>query len=409
MRVGVDTGGTFTDLVAADGRVVKVPSTPDDPAAAVRAAIGGISDTQPRPEVLAHGTTVATNALLERRGARVALVATQGFADEIEIARQARPSLYDPEVDRPAPLVERDLPEPGPGEVRVRVEASKKRLMTVLPRSVGTFLICRWLMSRKVSAVSRMRLISLSRASLARSYVSIPSSLVWSRPSASSCRTLRSSCIRISSSASRAFLRNALRIAVRLRRAGLIWGVGDPVNAESGGTEDEVIAATRKGKQILNVAAVGYNLFGAESLEFPRAAAAELQAMTSINEEAFAENMAAAALLAELGDEAGAAAALDRAVWINPFDRDAHTRLAELASRRGNHRVAVRERIALLALDPTDRVEALYQLAEAYAAAGDVASARREVLRALEQAPNYAKAQDLLLRLRSTRPPSSPP
>jgi N-methylhydantoinase A/oxoprolinase/acetone carboxylase beta subunit len=109
VRVGVDTGGTFNDLVAADGRVVKVPSTPDDPAAAVRAAIRSISDGHTRPEVLAHGTTVATNALLERRGARVALVATQGFADEIEIARQARPSLYDPEVDRPGPLVERDL------------------------------------------------------------------------------------------------------------------------------------------------------------------------------------------------------------------------------------------------------------------------------------------------------------
>ena len=60
-----------------------------------------------RPEVLAHGTTVATNALLERRGARVALVTTRGFADIIEIARQHRPSLYDPFVDRPIPLVPR--------------------------------------------------------------------------------------------------------------------------------------------------------------------------------------------------------------------------------------------------------------------------------------------------------------
>ena len=60
------------------------------------------------PDVLAHGTTVATNALLERRGARVALVATRGFADVIEIARQVRPSLYDPFADRPAPLVPRE-------------------------------------------------------------------------------------------------------------------------------------------------------------------------------------------------------------------------------------------------------------------------------------------------------------
>ena len=62
-----------------------------------------------RPSVLAHGTTVATNALLERRLGRVALVATRGFADVLEIARQARPSLYDARVDRPAPLVPREL------------------------------------------------------------------------------------------------------------------------------------------------------------------------------------------------------------------------------------------------------------------------------------------------------------
>ena len=138
-----------------------------------------------------------------------------------------------------------------------------------------------------------------------------------------------------------------------------------------------------------------------------RAAAAELQAMTSINDEAFAENMAAAATMLELNDRNGALAALDRAVWINPFDPEAHTKLAELAAQIPERRIAIRERRALLALDPTDRVEALYQLALAYADAGDMVSARREVLRALEQAPNYSKAQDLLLRIRSSRPPGS--
>ena len=103
MRVGIDSGGTFTDVVADDGRIVKVPSTPDDPGAAVRrrASPAGVG----RRRVLAHGTTVATNALLERPAARVALVTTAGFADVIEIARQDRPSLYDPFVDRPPPLV----------------------------------------------------------------------------------------------------------------------------------------------------------------------------------------------------------------------------------------------------------------------------------------------------------------
>src|SRR5690349_9472863 len=108
MRVGVDTGGTFSDVVTDTGAVRKLPSTPEDPAAAVREACGDLSHPA-RPAVLAHGTTVATNALLERRLGRVALVTTRGFADVIEIARQARPSLYDAHVDRPAPLVARDL------------------------------------------------------------------------------------------------------------------------------------------------------------------------------------------------------------------------------------------------------------------------------------------------------------
>jgi N-methylhydantoinase A/oxoprolinase/acetone carboxylase beta subunit len=105
VQVGVDTGGTFTDLVGDDGRTIKVSSTPEDPASAVREAVARFSET--RPTMLAHGTTVATNALLEGQGGRVALVATRGFADVIEIARQTRPSLYDQHVDRPPPLVPR--------------------------------------------------------------------------------------------------------------------------------------------------------------------------------------------------------------------------------------------------------------------------------------------------------------
>jgi N-methylhydantoinase A/oxoprolinase/acetone carboxylase beta subunit len=104
--VGADTGGTFTDLVDDDGRVHKVLSTPDDPARAIGEGIATLGES---PSLLAHGTTVATNALLERRGARVALIATEGFADVIEIARQVRPSLYDQFANRPEPLVPRDL------------------------------------------------------------------------------------------------------------------------------------------------------------------------------------------------------------------------------------------------------------------------------------------------------------
>ena len=105
VRAGIDTGGTFTDLVDDSGRVVKVSSTPDDPARAVRDALdaAGVDNL----DLLAHGTTVATNALIQRTGGRVALVTTRGFADIIEIARQVRPSLYDQHADRPAPLVPR--------------------------------------------------------------------------------------------------------------------------------------------------------------------------------------------------------------------------------------------------------------------------------------------------------------
>jgi len=99
-----------------------VLSTPDDPAAAVQQAVAafGALDASKAPKVakvLAHGTTVATNALLERTGATVALVTSEGFADVIEIARQDRPSLYDPFADRPSPLVDRNLRFEVPGRV----------------------------------------------------------------------------------------------------------------------------------------------------------------------------------------------------------------------------------------------------------------------------------------------------
>jgi N-methylhydantoinase A len=106
--VAVDTGGTFTDVIAlVDHRltVLKVPSTPDDPA---RAVLEGVRQAIGRdPHVLVHGSTVATNTLLERTGARVALVTNRGFEDIIEIGRQNRPQLYAMVGHRPPPLVDR--------------------------------------------------------------------------------------------------------------------------------------------------------------------------------------------------------------------------------------------------------------------------------------------------------------
>ncbi len=108
-RVGVDVGGTFTDLVAlTGGRLVtaKVPSTPADQSEGVMRSLAAAGVDV---GALAHGMTVATNALLERRGARTALVTTRGFRDVIEIGRQDRAHLYDLTAARPPALVPRDL------------------------------------------------------------------------------------------------------------------------------------------------------------------------------------------------------------------------------------------------------------------------------------------------------------
>ncbi|MGA7631639.1 MAG: hydantoinase/oxoprolinase family protein [Terriglobales bacterium] len=117
IRVAVDTGGTFTDCVWEDAGVLKtlkVFSTPDDPSRAIAEALQKIrqaaaTKTHNARLILLHGTTVGTNALLQRKGARVALITTAGFEDVIEIGRQARPRLYDFFFDRIAPLVTREF------------------------------------------------------------------------------------------------------------------------------------------------------------------------------------------------------------------------------------------------------------------------------------------------------------
>ena len=112
MLLGVDVGGTFTDAVlACDGELLsaKAPTTPDDQSQGVIAAVEAVLKRAGRPaeqvREFSHGMTVATNALLEGRSARTALIATQGFTDLIELGRQNRPELYRLCVGRPAPLV----------------------------------------------------------------------------------------------------------------------------------------------------------------------------------------------------------------------------------------------------------------------------------------------------------------
>src|SRR6202521_4179309 len=120
--IAIDTGGTFTDCVwVEDGalKTLKVFSTPDDPSRAIAEALRKIGEAGIRPGAtikkigaaltLLHGTTVGTNALLQRKGGRVALITTAGFEDVIEIGRKERPRLYDFFFDRIAPLVPREL------------------------------------------------------------------------------------------------------------------------------------------------------------------------------------------------------------------------------------------------------------------------------------------------------------
>lgn len=143
MKAGADIGGTFTDLVSDDGQVAKVLSTPSAPQEALASGLRGL--VRDSPSVLAHGTTVATNALLERRGGRVALVTNAGFADVIEIARQDRPSLYDQFSDRPDPLVSRELRL----EIEGRLDAAGSEISPIqihalppIPDGVDAVAIC---------------------------------------------------------------------------------------------------------------------------------------------------------------------------------------------------------------------------------------------------------------------------
>ena len=117
-RIGIDVGGTFTDftMIDEDQGIVhfhKVPSTPSDPSEAIATGIGqmlkdhGVSPSQ--VSHVGHGTTVATNLIIERKGARVGLITTQGFRDVLEIGRQTRPHLYDYSVGKPPVAVPREF------------------------------------------------------------------------------------------------------------------------------------------------------------------------------------------------------------------------------------------------------------------------------------------------------------
>ncbi|MEJ0068477.1 MAG: hydantoinase/oxoprolinase family protein [Pseudomonadota bacterium] len=156
-RVGVDSGGTFTDICLFEedqGRVEvwKVSSTPDDPSRGIAQGVEeGLRrvapDTGAAPAAavgyFGHGTTVATNALIQHRGVRTGLVTTDGFRDLLEIGRQKRPDLYDLFVDKPPTLVSRDLRFEVPervrhtGEVETRLDEDAVRVAARKLRDAG--------------------------------------------------------------------------------------------------------------------------------------------------------------------------------------------------------------------------------------------------------------------------------
>src|SRR3990172_3639153 len=138
MIIGIDIGGTFTDFAAIDDagnvHVHKRLSTPADPA---RAVLDGLRELGAPPDAaIVHGSTIATNALLERRGARTALITTRGFADVLEIGRQHRPDLYALVPQKPPPLVPREWRF----EVSERVTAKGEVLAPLDPQEVKALL-----------------------------------------------------------------------------------------------------------------------------------------------------------------------------------------------------------------------------------------------------------------------------
>jgi N-methylhydantoinase A len=169
LRIAIDTGGTFTDCVWTDPKtrrikMLKVFSTPADPSQAIVDALKKIA---PRCEfVLLHGTTVGTNTLLERKGARTALVTTAGFEDAIEIGRQARSKLYDFFFERIEPLVPKELrfgihertstegeilTAPAPEELRSLCD----RIASAKPQSIAISLLFSFANPKSEDAIAR--------------------------------------------------------------------------------------------------------------------------------------------------------------------------------------------------------------------------------------------------------------
>ena len=192
-RVGVDIGGTFTDLVVVDEasgaiRVGKVLTTPKDPAHGVEHGVQSLLDEAGvdggRVRAVAHGTTLATNALIERKGARTALLTTEGFRDALEIRHEGRYDMYDLLIDPPAPLVprhlRREVPErllPDGSVLRPLDETVARRVIDeLLDGGVEAVAIC--LLHAYLNPVHERRLAALVREAAPHLAVSCSSEVV---------------------------------------------------------------------------------------------------------------------------------------------------------------------------------------------------------------------------------------
>src|SRR5438874_1440383 len=180
-RLGVDIGGTFTDLVVIDeatgtARVGKVLTTTKDPAHDVEEGIHALLDEAGvRPDevrAVVHGTTLATNALIERKGANTALLTTEGFRDVLEIGREGRYDMYDLFIDPPPPLVPRHLRREVPERVladgsivRALDEGAARHVLAELARDgVEALAIC--LLHAYVNPVHEARLAAMAREAI---------------------------------------------------------------------------------------------------------------------------------------------------------------------------------------------------------------------------------------------------
>lgn len=192
-RLGIDTGGTFTDIVLlneknGDTFVLKVPSTPNDPSEAV---INGILDLQAQTGInvedisfFVHGSTVATNTLLEQNGSKTALITTKGFKDVLEIGRQARPKLYDFRSRRKPALVPRELRVEVDERIKsdgdilkpINKEEVKEIILQLKDKGVGSITVC--LINSFINPIHEQIIKEIIEDNYPKTFVSISSEVM---------------------------------------------------------------------------------------------------------------------------------------------------------------------------------------------------------------------------------------